>query len=330
MNHDAEERPEILTVRLNLQQAEQRLDKALSMARPELSRAAIQRLIKSGLVFCGGSPVTALSKKATWEMDYQLHLPRPQPTDMAAENIPLEILFEDSHLIVINKAAGMVVHPGAGVNSGTLVNALLHHCGDELSGVGGRARPGIVHRLDKDTSGIMVVAKNDAAHQGLARQFEERTASRQYLAITKGVPKKTAGTIDAAIGRHPVHRTKMAVNQKGRRAVTNYRVLAGYPPFALISCRLQTGRTHQIRVHMAHIGVPLLGDPLYGRPLQAPKQWSEPIKNALTAFRRQALHAATLGFQHPASGKEMKYETAPPADFQDILVKIKSISSMNV
>jgi 23S rRNA pseudouridine1911/1915/1917 synthase len=319
---------EIKTIRLATNQAGLRLDKALTTAAPNLSRAAIQRLIKTGQVFCGGQPVDSISQKALCEVDYELHIPAPEPTNVIPEDIPIDILFEDSDLIVINKAAGMVVHPGAGVNSGTLVNALLSHCGDDLSGIGGQVRPGIVHRLDKDTSGILVVAKNDVSHQGLARQFEQRTASRQYLAITKGIPRKVQGIVDAPIGRHPNQRTKMAVNRRGRRAVTHYQIITPYPPFALISCRLETGRTHQIRVHMAHIGLPIFGDPVYGRAIQPPKQWPEIHRTALINFKRQALHAATLGFKHPTSGETLKFSVDPPADFNNILENIKTISNM--
>jgi 23S rRNA pseudouridine1911/1915/1917 synthase len=323
------ETQEIKIIRLTPEQDGLRLDKALSLAAPLLSRATIQRLIKSGLVFMDGSPIASLAQKASSQREYVLHIPQPQPTYVVPEQLPLTILYEDSDLIVVNKSYGMVVHPGAGVNSGTLVNALLYHCGDDLSGIGGKIRPGIVHRLDKDTSGILVVAKNDITHQGLAKQFEERTASRQYLAITKSIPKKSQGVIDAPIGRHPKQRTKMAVNSRGRRAVTHYQVVTPSPPFALISCHLETGRTHQIRVHMAHISTPIFGDQLYGRNFQPPKQWPQEIRDTLINFRRQALHAATLGFQHPMSGKILSFQTDPPADFQNLWKNIKQIPTLN-
>ncbi|MBF0453759.1 MAG: RluA family pseudouridine synthase [Magnetococcales bacterium] len=318
---------EIHTIRLNPQQAGLRLDKGLTLAAPQLSRATIQRLIKSGQVFRDGEPVGSLSEKGLGGVDYVIHIPPPEPTHLIPEEIPLEILFEDADLIVINKAAGMVVHPGAGVNSGTLVNALLFHCGEDLSGIGGQIRPGIVHRLDKDTSGILVIAKNDLAHQRLATQFEHRTASRHYLAITKGVPKREKGVVDEPIGRHPTLRTKMAVNRKGRRAVTHYQLITPLSPFALISCRLETGRTHQIRVHMAHLGHPLLGDPVYGRRFQPPTKWPEEIRLTVENFNRQALHAATLGFQHPRSQHPLHFHSDPPADFQRLHQQIERLSS---
>ncbi|MBF0357627.1 MAG: RluA family pseudouridine synthase [Magnetococcales bacterium] len=319
---------DIITIRLTSSQEGQRLDRALAEAETQLSRAAIQRLIKSGQVLIDGKPVTSSDQKASSDVEYTLHIPYPKERDVTPEQLPLNVLFEDSDLIVINKAPGMVVHPGAGVNSGTLVNALLYHCGETLSGIGGQIRPGIVHRLDKDTSGVLVVAKNDAAHQGLASQFEQRTASRQYLAITKGVPKKAQGVIDAPIGRHPTQRTKMAVNLKGRRAVTNYEVITTAPPFALISCRLETGRTHQIRVHMAHLGLPIFGDPTYGRSFQPPKQWPQSCRETIENFKRQALHAATLGITHPISGRELNFQTDPPADFQNLWTAIKKVASL--
>jgi 23S rRNA pseudouridine1911/1915/1917 synthase len=329
MSSAINETQEIKIIRLTPEQDGLRLDKALSLADPLLSRASIQRLIKSGLVFIDGDPVISIDQKASCQAEYALHIPQPQPTYVVPEQIPLTILYEDSDLIVVNKSYGMVVHPGAGVNSGTLVNALLYHCGDDLSGIGGKIRPGIVHRLDKDTSGILVVAKNDIAHQGLAKQFEERTASRQYYAITKTIPKKSQGVIDAPIGRHPKQRTKMAVNSRGRKAVTHYQVITPSSPFALISCRLETGRTHQIRVHMAHIGTPIFGDQMYGRNFQPPKQWPQEIRDSIINFKRQALHAATLGFQHPKSGKTLSFQADPPTDFQNLWTNIKKIPALN-
>ncbi|MBF0194517.1 MAG: RluA family pseudouridine synthase [Magnetococcales bacterium] len=329
MSSTINETQEIQTIHLTPEQDGLRLDKALSLASPLLSRATIQRLIKSGLVLMDGDPVTSIAQKASNKAEYTLHIPQPEPTYIVPEKLPLKILFEDSDIIVINKSYGMVVHPGAGVNSGTLVNALLYHCGEDLSGIGGKIRPGIVHRLDKDTSGILVVAKNDIAHQRLAKQFEERTASRQYFAITKSIPKKSEGVVDAPIGRHPKLRTKMAVSSKGRRAVTHYQVIAPSSPFALISCRLETGRTHQIRVHMAHIGSPIYGDQEYGRNFQPPKHWPQEIRDTLINFKRQALHAATLGFQHPINGKTLSFQVDPPTDFQDLWLNIKKIPALN-
>ncbi|MBF0446951.1 MAG: RluA family pseudouridine synthase [Magnetococcales bacterium] len=316
---------ERLTVRLTPEQATYRLDKALSLACPLMSRANIQRLLKSGQVLKAGAIITNSSEKSQEGVNYSLCIPTPEPTHAVPESVPLEILHEDSDLIVVNKAAGMVVHPGAGVNRGTLVNALLGHCGEELSGIGGEVRPGIVHRLDKDTSGILVVAKNDFTHQGLAKQFEQHTATRQYTAITSGVPKPTKGQVDAPIGRHPNQRTKMAVNLKGRQAITHYQVHRVVAPFALIACRLETGRTHQIRVHMAHLGTPLFGDPVYGRPVHPDKHWPEAVRNTLTDFRRQALHATTLGFIHPRSQLPLNFQSDPPDDFKALWQAIQKL-----
>lgn len=326
MNNDAKKNVhQTKTVRLDGEQADLRIDKALALALPALSRATIQRLLKSGQITQGDETITNLAAKGRRGVDYIITIPQPEPTSAVPEEIKLAILHEDSDLIVVNKAAGMVVHPGAGVKSGTLVNALLFHCQGELSGIGGEIRPGIVHRLDKDTSGILVIAKNDHSHQGLAKQFEQRTATRQYLAISKGIPKRPQGVVDAPIGRHPNQRTKMAVNKKGRQAITNYEVINSFPPFALLSCRLDTGRTHQIRVHMAHLGIPLLGDQVYGRPFQPPHDWPEAVRQTIIDFQRQALHAATLEFQHPTSGKILSFQVDPPTDFIKLWEKIKTI-----
>ncbi len=282
-----------------------RLDHYLAVALPQLSRSRIQALIKEGHILVNGACVKPGEKlREGWQVS--VHEPEPVPAANAApEDIPLTILFEDDDLVVLDKAAGIVVHPAAGNPSGTLVNALLHHC-TKLSGIGGELRPGIVHRLDKETSGCLVVAKNDLAHQGLARQFAEREVLKVYLALAAGVFAKKSGVIQTCIGRHPVHRKKMAVlaEGKGRAAVTDYRVLKELPGGggSLVECTLHTGRTHQIRVHLKHLGHPLLGDELYGRRGNYP---------------RQMLHAWKLGFHHPRTGEWMEFQATIPADFQE-------------
>ncbi len=249
--------------------------------------------------------------------EYRLLIPPPSPAEPLAEAIALNVLYEDAHLIVIDKAAGMAVHPAPGSESGTLVNALLAHCGDSLSGVGGVARPGIVHRLDKDTSGVMVAAKSDAAHAGLSALFASHDIERLYIALTRGAPDPRRGTIVSRIGRSPRDRKKMAVLASGgREAVTHYRVEAAFGPAARptagrIACTLETGRTHQIRVHLASKGAPVLGDALYGAAAPA-----APVRAAMieAGLNRQALHAAVLGFRHPVTGEALRFETQPPAD----------------
>ena len=256
--------------------------------------------------------------------------PRPAPARPAPQNIPLQIAFEDDHLIVIDKPAGLVVHPGPGSPDGTLVNALLAHCGDSLSGVGGVARPGIVHRIDKDTSGLLVAAKSDAAHAGLAAQFAEHSIERRYTALAWGEPRPLTGRIDADIGRDPSHRTKMAVRRDGGRAATTYyAVMARYSGLlSLIDCRLSTGRTHQIRVHLAHRGNPLVGDYLYGGRRHLPQPWREtPPAIAVESFGRQALHAARLGFVHPATGRALSFEAALPQDIAALVSALKPLKN---
>jgi 23S rRNA pseudouridine1911/1915/1917 synthase len=260
----------------------------------------------------------------------ELAVPPAAPARPAAENIPLHIVHEDNELIVINKPAGLVVHPAAGNRTGTLVNALIAHCGASLSGIGGETRPGIVHRLDKDTSGLLVVAKTDRAHRALAAQFadhgRERGLERGYLALVWGVPDPREGAIDKPIGRDPKSRVKMAVRSGGRRAVTHYKTRAVYrdakgrPVASLVECRLQTGRTHQIRVHLAKIGHPLLGDAVYGAGFRTRAALlSTKTKRALAAFERQALHAYLLGFKHPVSGETLRFEQNPPPDLAFLL-----------
>ncbi|MES2034202.1 MAG: RluA family pseudouridine synthase [Pseudomonadota bacterium] len=293
-----------------------RLDKTLAEATAELSRGRIQALMAAGLISFGDKPVTDASSKAK-EGSYTILIPPPAPAEPQPENIPLTVLYEDEHLIVIDKPAGMAAHPGPGTESGTLVNALLHHCGDSLSGIGGVARPGIVHRLDKDTSGVMVAAKTDAAHQGLSALFAAHDIDRLYVALVRGAPNPARGTITNRLGRSQHDRKKIAILKTGgREATTHYRTErtfgpADKPTAARVSCQLETGRTHQIRVHMASKGTPCLGDPAYGSGPPA-----QPVREAMaeSGLARQALHAAVLGFVHPITGETLRFETPLPAD----------------
>jgi 23S rRNA pseudouridine1911/1915/1917 synthase len=293
-----------------------RLDRALADAAPELSRARIQALLAEGAVRRDGVPVTDASARPLAGL-YRIDVPPPVPAIPQAEPIPLVALYEDAHLIVIDKPAGMAVHPAPGSWTGTLVNALLAHCGESLSGIGGVARPGIVHRLDKDTSGVMVAAKTDAAHRGLAELFARHDIERVYLAFTRGAPKSAGGTVRTRIGRSTRDRKKMAVLARGgREAITHYRIERRFaseakPLAARVACRLETGRTHQIRVHLAHLGAPCLGDPLYGAGAPAPPVRAAALEAGLA---RQALHAAVLGFVHPVLGKSLRFESPLPQD----------------
>ena len=305
-----------------------RLDKALADALPQLSRARLQALIADGRVTRDGAPVGSTSEKAVAGATYTVVVPPPEPAEPEAEDLPLTVLFEDAHLIVIDKPAGMASHPAPGSEHGTLVNALLHHCAGSLSGVGGVARPGIVHRLDKDTSGVMVAAKTDAAHQGLAALFAAHDLERAYLAWTRGAPPARSGQIDAAIGRSPHDRKKMAVLKTGgRRALTRYLLEATFGPearplAARVRCRLETGRTHQIRVHLASLGSPLLGDPVYG---SGPPAAAVRAAMAEAGLARQALHAAVLAFVHPVTGKALRFETAAPDDLRALDAALAAI-----
>lgn len=307
---------EVLVVDLGPESVGVRLDKALALAAPEFSRARIQALLAEGRVTFEGGAVTDGSSRARQGL-YLIVVPEPLPAEPQPEAIPLSVLFEDAHLIVIDKAAGMTVHPAPGNETGTLVNALLHHCGDTLSGIGGVLRPGIVHRLDKDTSGVMVAAKSDAAHQGLSALFAAHDLERSYVALTRGQPRPASSRIESRIGRSNADRKKMAVlKTSGRLAITDYRTMAAYGPAerplaARVSCRLHTGRTHQIRVHMAGQGAPVLGDPLYGSGPPAPAVRAAMAEAGLT---RQALHAAVLGFVHPVTGETLRFETPLPPD----------------
>jgi len=303
-----------------------RLDKILStLAGEGVSRSRLKVLIEDGQVMLNGKTCDDASAKVVIGDEITLVIPdiieaTPQP-----ENIPLDIVYEDDDMLVINKAAGMVVHPGAGNPHGTLVSALLYHCGDTLSGIGGVRRPGIVHRLDKDTSGLMVVAKNDRAHQGLAVQLSDRSLSRVYHALVWKEPTPMKGVINLPVGRHQTSRIRMSVRSHtmGREAITHYLRQESFRGIAsLVTCKLETGRTHQIRVHMQHLGHPLLGDPLYGLPPQEQRSllnrggYSEEQRDYVMAFPRQALHAAEISFIHPISGEEMTFDSPVPADFE--------------
>lgn len=307
---------ELLTIALP-DQVGGRIDKVLAAAAEGLSRARIQALIATGAVTLDDRVVADPAEKARPGGLYEIAVPPPEPADPRPEAIPLTVLFEDQHLIVIDKPPGMAAHPGPGTPNGTLVNALLSHCGASLSGIGGVARPGIVHRLDKDTSGVMVAAKTDAAHQGLSHLFADHDIERRYIALTRGAATPAAGTIETRIGRAPFDRQRMAVlTSGGREAITHYQVErlfgpAGKPLAARIACTLETGRTHQIRVHLTHKGAPVLCDPIYGTSPPA-----KPVRDAFVeaGISRQALHAAVLGFRHPVTGEALRFETELPAD----------------
>ncbi|HET6526590.1 RluA family pseudouridine synthase [Sphingopyxis sp.] len=312
---------EILTVTLLDSAAGLRLDRALAEALPSLSRERLKTLIKGGRVAdASGAILWDPSAKAAAPATIEVRLPAATPAHNVAQDMDLVIAFEDEHLIVVDKPAGMVVHPAAGNLDGTMVNALLHHCAGQLSGIGGVARPGIVHRIDKDTSGLIVAAKHDRAHEGLAKQFAAHSIDRRYLAIATGRPLPANGTVDAALGRSSTNRKKMAVVAEGRgkRAVTHYRTIEPLKNATLVECRLETGRTHQVRVHMAHIGHPLVGDPVYGCV-------KKPLSEVLKArnFARQALHAAHLGFIHPVTGNRIALDSELPADMRELIDELR-------
>ncbi|WP_374472428.1 RluA family pseudouridine synthase [Phenylobacterium sp.] len=306
----------LLSVEIAADQAGERLDKALARRLPELSRARLQALIAERRVSFQGRPVTGGSGKAQ-AGTYAVDVPPPEPAEPQPEAIPLTVLYEDADLIVLDKPPGMAMHPAPGSEAGTLVNALLHHCGDSLSGIGGVARPGIVHRIDKETSGVVVAAKTDAAHQGLSALFAAHDIERVYVAFTRGAPYPTRGTIEGAIARSTSDRKKMAmVKTGGRHAVTHYKTERAFGPqekplAARVACRLETGRTHQIRVHLASKGTPCLGDPVYGSGSPAPA-----VRAAIAeaGLARQALHAAVLGFRHPVTGEVLRFESPLPPD----------------
>ena len=341
--------------RVGADDAGARLDKWLSEKIEGLTRTRIKALIEAGALEKDGAPFPDPSWKLRENEAIALHVPPPADPTPKSEAIPLDVVHEDDDLIVVDKPAGMVVHPAAGNWTGTLVNALLHHCGESLSGVGGVARPGIVHRIDKDTSGLLVVAKNDAAHQGLSAAFSAHDIDRVYDAVAVGAPRPGVGTIDAALARAAVERKKMAVvdpyvwddeaddyapRAGARHAVTHYKVveiygrdrakLKGDALASLLECTLETGRTHQIRAHLAHIGHPLIGDPAYGRGpglagLKPGDAQADNAINIIRKFRRQALHARILGFVHPVTKKAMKFEKSPPADFTALVRALQAL-----
>jgi 23S rRNA pseudouridine1911/1915/1917 synthase len=299
-----------------------RLDKALAEG-SGLSRERVKALLGEGHVWVDGARAAQASAKLPAGTRWAIHVPAPVPAVAAAQDIALVVAYEDEHLIVIDKPAGLVVHPAAGNLDGTLVNALLHHCAGQLSGIGGVERPGIVHRIDKDTSGLLVVAKSDVAHEGLARQFADHSIERAYLAVCSGRPLPPAGTIRGAIARSTSDRKKMALvgpniqGSRGKHAVTHYRALQALESATYLECQLETGRTHQVRVHLASIGHPLVGDPVYGRSLPAIR----PILARL-GFARQALHAARLGFVHPVSGQRLAFAAMLPVDMRELIVEL--------
>lgn len=287
-----------------------RVDVFLAGCLPELTRSAVQRLLAEGSVTCGGAPVRKNARTEAGAV-YAVTLPEARPVGTAAQDIPLDIVYEDEDVLVINKPKGLVVHPAAGHEDGTLVNALLYHCGDSLSGVGGERRPGIVHRIDRDTSGLIIAAKNDAAHQYLSAQLADHTLARTYECIVVGKLREDRGTVDAPIARHPTDRKRMAVVAGGREAVTHWEVIARYPGYTHVRCRLETGRTHQIRVHMAYIGHPILGDTVYGAKKEVP---------GLTG---QCLHAVGLRFLHPRTHEVVELFCPLPEEFTRMLQKIR-------
>ena len=300
----------ILSWMIEQEQIGERIDRFLQTENPEMSRAKIQKMIQDGFVTVNQSVVKSNYKVRNHDL-VVFAIPEPTEVSIEAENIPLDILYEDSDMIVINKARGMVVHPAPGNYTGTLVNALLYHC-DDLSGINGELRPGIVHRLDKDTSGVMVAAKNDASHQSLAMQIGEKSATRTYLTIVHGNLREDTGTVNAPIGRHPIDRKQMAVVEKnGKPAVTHFHVLERFGKYTFLECKLETGRTHQIRVHLAYIGHPVIADPKYSR------------SKVPFAIAGQALHSANLRLKHPSTGEGMVFTAPLPADMEKILHKLR-------
>jgi 23S rRNA pseudouridine1911/1915/1917 synthase len=303
-------------------EAGERVDRFLARSIGSLSRSRVKALIESGQASRDGTPLTDPSETVRAGARYALRLPPPEPATPLPQAMPLSILFEDAHLIVLDKPPGLVVHPAPGNLDGTLVNALLAHAGDELQGIGGERRPGIVHRLDKDTSGVMVVAKTERAHLALSEAFAARDLDRSYLALVWGLPEPPAGEIEAPIGRHPTDRKRMAVVARGGKpALTRYATARAWvTACALLRCRLATGRTHQIRVHLSHRGHPVVGDPVYLRRIPAAARGlPEPARQALLGFPRQALHATSLGFRHPVTGAMLNFEAPLPADMAELI-----------
>lgn len=329
--------------------AGQRLDKWLSTW-TDLSRSRIKTLVETGNVRADGTIIGKVTRKILAEVEYAIRVPPPVDDTPQPEDIPLDILFEDDYLIVLNKASGMTVHPAPGSRSATLVNALLFHCADTLSGIGGVMRPGIVHRLDKDTTGVMVVAKTDRAHQGLSKQFAKHSIDRIYTCLVRGAPKPRSGRVASRLARSPKDRKKQAVvrgtvndmesSDVGRHAVTHYRFVEGYgraqhssigtPKISQLDCQLETGRTHQIRVHLSHIGCPLLGDPLYGKQrayATSNQAAEEAVRVAVANFKRQALHARHLGFIHPITKEHHSFDAPIPPDMQHLLDVLADLPS---
>ena len=298
------------TLRLQADRDGERLDAFLARSVEDLTRSAAQRLLEEGAVTQGGSALKKNHRTCAGEV-LEVALPDPEPLDIRPQDIPLDVVYEDRDVIVVNKPVGMVVHPAPGHPDGTLVNALLYHCGDSLSGINGALRPGIVHRIDRDTSGLIIAAKNDKAHLALAAQLQDHSLARTYEAVAVGGLREEQGTVNAPIGRHPVDRKKMAVDWKnGRPAVTHWSVLGRYPGYTHVECRLETGRTHQIRVHLASIGHPLLGDIVYGS------------KKPVPGLAGQCLHARRLRFVHPVSGEAVELECPLPDWFQAVLNRL--------
>lgn len=298
------------------EQAGERIDKFLTESCPDFSRSFLQKLLKSGLVDVNGKAVKSSYRLSAGE-SVSFEVPEAVEAEIKAENIPLDILYEDEDLILINKPKGMVVHPAAGHYEGTLVNGLMYHCKDQLSGINGVMRPGIVHRIDMDTTGVLVVCKNDFSHNSIAEQLKVHSITRKYYAIVYGNIKEDEGTVHAPIGRHPTDRKKMSINSKnGRDAITHYRVLERFGQYTYIECQLETGRTHQIRVHMTSLGHPLLGDEVYG-PSKQPFH-----------LQGQTLHAGVLGFIHPRTGNYMEFQAPLPEYFDELLRKLRTVSSV--
>ncbi len=309
------------------EEAGTRLDRFLAereeIAAAALSRTRVKALIEEGRATINGRPTTDASRRLAPEEAVSLIVPPPEPAEPKGENIALNIVYEDPHLLVIDKPAGLVVHPASGHETGTLVNALIAHCGESLSGIGGVKKPGIVHRIDKDTTGLLVVAKTDAAHMGLSRLFADHGRKlhlvREYEAFVWGAPDRAHGVVEAPIGRHAIHRERMAVVSpaRGREAITHWETLENYGVASRLACQLETGRTHQIRVHMAHLGHPLIGDSVYGAGFKTKTALlGDEAKAAVESLGRQALHAATLGFEHPVTGEELMFESPLPADLE--------------
>lgn len=298
------------TLKLTADREGERADALLSRLIPDLTRSGAQRLLERGAVTRDGKPVRKNDRPAPGDV-LEVVLPDPEPVAVVPQDIPLDVVYEDADVIVVNKPVGLVVHPAPGHPDGTLVNALLYHCGASLSGINGELRPGIVHRIDRDTSGLIIAAKNDRAHLALAAQLQDHSLARTYEAVAVGNLREDSGTVDAPIGRHPVDRKKMAIDRKnGREAVTHWTVLARYPGYTHVECRLETGRTHQIRVHLSSIGHPLLGDTVYG------------AKKPVPGLAGQCLHARRLRFVHPSTGEDVELECPLPDWFQEILRKI--------